>query len=111
MTSPPTTGDNRYPKTRQQTLHLLDKYSKTTTPKTAQSEGTSFSQMTDKGKSYKSSNGNHTSGKKESVDKSYWTDKNVTYAIRKGIQHHIARKEMTTTTTCHALAKQRVSRS
>jgi hypothetical protein len=27
-----TTGDNRYPKNRQQTLHLLDKYSKSTTP-------------------------------------------------------------------------------
>ena len=29
-----TTGDNRYPKTRQQTLHLLDKYSKTVVPMT-----------------------------------------------------------------------------
>jgi hypothetical protein len=27
-----TTGDNRYPKNRQQTLHLLDKYSKSITP-------------------------------------------------------------------------------
>jgi hypothetical protein len=35
-----TTGNNHYPKTRQQTLHLLDKYSKTVVPKTTPSEGT-----------------------------------------------------------------------
>ena len=40
-----TTGDNRYPKTRQQTLHLLDKYCKTTAPTTTPSEGTSFAQQ------------------------------------------------------------------
>jgi hypothetical protein len=34
-----TTGDNRYPKNRQQTLHLLDKYSETTVSKANQSEG------------------------------------------------------------------------
>jgi hypothetical protein len=39
-----TTGDNRYPKNRQQTLHLLDKYSKTVIHKVTQSEGTPFSQ-------------------------------------------------------------------
>jgi hypothetical protein len=37
-------GDNCYPKNRQQTLHLLDKYSKTFMPNTTQSEGTSFAQ-------------------------------------------------------------------
>ena len=37
-----TTGDNCYPKTRQETLQLLDKYSKAATPKTIVSEGTSF---------------------------------------------------------------------
>ena len=36
-----TTGENKYPKTRQQTLHLLVKYSKTAVSKTTQSEGTS----------------------------------------------------------------------
>ena len=45
-----TTGDNRYPKNRQQTLHLLDKYSKTVVPKTTQSEGTSFVQKGGRGK-------------------------------------------------------------
>jgi hypothetical protein len=37
-----TTGSNRYPKTHQQTLHLLDKYSKTVVvPKMTSSEGSS----------------------------------------------------------------------
>jgi hypothetical protein len=39
-----TTGDNHYPKTRQQTLHLLDKYTKTAPPRTTPSEGLSFAQ-------------------------------------------------------------------
>jgi hypothetical protein len=39
-----TTGDNRYPKNRQQTLHLLDKYIKSAVAKVTQSEGTSFAQ-------------------------------------------------------------------
>ena len=48
-----TTGDNRYPKTRQETLHLLDKYSKNVVPKSTASEGSSFLQQ-------------------ESYDKKYW---------------------------------------
>jgi hypothetical protein len=32
-----TTGENRYPKNRQQTLHVLDKYRKTVVPKVTQS--------------------------------------------------------------------------
>lgn len=39
-----TTGDNRYLKNHQQTLHLLDKYSKTVVPKPNQSEGASCAQ-------------------------------------------------------------------
>jgi len=40
-----TTGDNHYAKTHQQTLHLLDKFSKTVVPKAmTQSEGTVFAQ-------------------------------------------------------------------
>jgi hypothetical protein len=39
-----TTGNNCYPKTRQQTLHLLDKHSKTTVTKPTSSEGASFAQ-------------------------------------------------------------------
>ena len=45
-----TTGDNCYPKNWQQTLHLLDKYSKTIVPKMTQSKGTSFAQKGGKGK-------------------------------------------------------------
>ena len=37
-----TTGNNHYPKNHQQTLHLLDKHSKTVVTKMTQSEGTSF---------------------------------------------------------------------
>jgi hypothetical protein len=45
-----TTGSNRYPKTHQQTLHLLDKYSKTViVPKTTPSEGSSFAQKGGRG--------------------------------------------------------------
>jgi hypothetical protein len=45
-----TTGSNRYPKTRQQTLHLLDKYSKTVVvPKMTSSEGSSFAQKGGRG--------------------------------------------------------------
>ncbi len=40
-----TTGSNQYPKTHQQTLHLLDMYSKTVVvPKMTSSEGSSFTQ-------------------------------------------------------------------
>jgi hypothetical protein len=44
-----TTGDNRYSKNRQQTLHFLDKYSKTVIPKVTQSEGASFAQKGGRG--------------------------------------------------------------
>ncbi len=39
-----TTGNNRYPKTRQQVLHLLDRYTKSTVVKPGVSEGASFAQ-------------------------------------------------------------------
>jgi hypothetical protein len=39
-----TTGDTSYPKNYQQTLHLIDKYSKTVVARVTQSEGTSFAQ-------------------------------------------------------------------
>jgi hypothetical protein len=43
-----TTGDNRYPKNRQQTLQLLNNYSKISPPKPTPSEGSSFAQKGDK---------------------------------------------------------------
>ena len=54
-----TTGDNRYPKIRQETLHLLDKYSKVATPKAIVSEGTLFAQLDNKAP----------------YNKKYWKDK------------------------------------
>jgi hypothetical protein len=106
-----TTGDNRYPKTREQTIHLLDKYRKISVLKTTQSEGTSFSKKTDKEKVTNQAKEITNRVKRRALISRIGRIKNVSYAIRKGIQHHIARKEMITTTTCHALAKQRVSRS
>ena len=63
-----TTGDNRYPKTCQETLHLLDKYSKVATPKAIVSEGTSFAQLDNKAP----------------YDKKYWKDKECYNCGKKG---------------------------
>jgi hypothetical protein len=69
-----TTGDNHYPKNRQQMLHLLDKYSKTMIPKVTQSERASFSQKGGRGggRSYNGNGKGHDSG---TYDKKYWKDK------------------------------------
>jgi hypothetical protein len=53
-----TTGDNRYPRNRHQTLHLLDKYSKTTVAKVTQSEGTSFAKRSGRGRGCGGKRGN-----------------------------------------------------
>jgi hypothetical protein len=71
-----TTGSNRYPKTHQQTLHLLDKYSKTVVvPKTTSSEGLSLAQKGGRG------------GKGQgsiTFDKEYWKDKTCFNCDEKG---------------------------
>jgi hypothetical protein len=69
-----TTGDNCYPKNRQQTLHLLDKCSKNVIPKVTQSKDTSFSQKSGRGggQSYNSNGKGHDSS---TYDKKYWKDK------------------------------------
>jgi hypothetical protein len=69
-----TTGDNRYPKNRQQTLYLLEKYSKTVIPKVTQSEGTSFAQKGGRGGG-RSYNGNGKGHDSSTYDKKYWKDK------------------------------------
>jgi hypothetical protein len=69
-----TKGDNRYPKNRQQTMHLLDKYSKTVVPKVTHSDGTSFGQRSDRG-SGRSYNGNGNDHESRNYDKKYWKDK------------------------------------
>jgi hypothetical protein len=68
-----TTGDNRYPKNRQQTLHLLDKYSKTIMPQGTQSEGASFVQKGGRRKTSRSAKKSSPSPK--TYDKEYWKDK------------------------------------
>jgi hypothetical protein len=71
-----TTGNNRYPKNHQQTLHLLDKYTKTVVPKTTQSEGTLFAQKGGRGDGNKGNagRGNGATAKKP-FNKEYWKDK------------------------------------
>jgi hypothetical protein len=66
-----TTGDNLYPKNRQQTLHLLDKYSKTVIVKVTHSEGTSFAQKGGSGGGHRSSSGNGKGHDPSTYDKKY----------------------------------------
>jgi hypothetical protein len=70
-----TTGDNRYPKNHQQTLHLFDKYSKTVVAKVTHSEGTSFAQKGGIGGGNRSSSGNGKGRNSSTYDKKYWNDK------------------------------------
>jgi hypothetical protein len=73
-----TNGENRYLKNRQQTLHLLDKYSKTVVkPKPAQSEGTSFVQKGGRGNGAEK-------GRRKPFDKEYWEEKECYKCKRKG---------------------------
>jgi hypothetical protein len=68
-----TTGDSGYPKNRQQTLHLLNKYSKTDVAKVTQYEVTSFAQRSGRGGGRGGRSGN---GKiNDKFDKEYWKDK------------------------------------
>jgi len=68
-----TTGDNRYPRDHQQTLHLLDKYAKTTVYKPpVQSEGSSFTQ---KGGKDKGDKGRAKGNQSSKYDKQHWADK------------------------------------
>jgi hypothetical protein len=69
-----TTGDNRYPKNRQQKLHLLDKYSKNMIPKATKSEGTSFAQKDGRG-SGRSYNDNGKGHDSNTYEKKHWKDK------------------------------------
>jgi hypothetical protein len=74
-----TTSSNRYPKTHQQMLHLLNKYSKTVVvPKTTSSEGSSFAQKGGRG---------GRGGKGQATitfDKEYWKDKTCFNCSEKG---------------------------
>jgi hypothetical protein len=73
------TGSNRYPKTHQQTLHLLDKYSKTVVvPKMTSSEGSSFAEKGGRGGRGSKSQAIIT------FDKEYWMDKTCFNCGEKG---------------------------
>ena len=76
-----TTGDNRYPKTRQSTLHLLDKCSKTVVTKTTQSEGAAFVQRSGNGGKAGTGSGKD---QQEDYDKKYWKDKDCFKCGEKG---------------------------
>jgi hypothetical protein len=77
-----TTGDNRYPKNRQQTLHLLDNYSKTAVAKVTQSEGTSFAQRSGRGGGRGGRSGNGKSH--DNFDKEYWKYRTCYKCEKKG---------------------------
>jgi hypothetical protein len=79
-----TTDDNRYPKNHQQTLHILDKYSKTVVAKVKPSEGTSFAQKSGRGVGNQSSNGNGKGYDSSAYDKKYWKDKECYKCHKKG---------------------------
>jgi hypothetical protein len=79
-----TTGDNHYPKNRQHTLHLLDKYSKTVVAKVTHSEGTSFAQKGGRGGGNRSSSGNGKGRDSSTYDKKYWNDKECYKCHKKG---------------------------
>jgi hypothetical protein len=73
-----TTGDNQYPKNRQSTFHLLDKYSKTACVNTTtNSEGTAFVQQGDR----RQGKGGTRNPTKTTTQSTGWT-KNVTTVTR-----------------------------
>jgi hypothetical protein len=65
------TGDNCYPKNRQQTLNLLDKYSKNVVAKVTHSEGTSFAQKGRRGGGNRSISRNGKGRDSSTYDKKY----------------------------------------
>jgi hypothetical protein len=79
-----TTGENHYPKDRQQTLHILDEYIKTVVAKVTQSEGTSFAQKGGRGGGNQSSSGSGKGRDFSTYDKKYWNDKECYKCHKKG---------------------------
>jgi hypothetical protein len=71
-----TTGDNRYPKNRQQTLYLLDKYRKTVVARVTQKIG--------RGGGNRVRNGNGKGHDSSTYDKNYWKEKECYKCHKKG---------------------------
>jgi hypothetical protein len=92
-----TTGNNLYPRNRQQTLHLLDKYSKTVIAKVTQSEGTSFTHKGGRGGGNRSSSGNRKGRDSSTYDKKYWNDKECYKCHTKGHPARIVQRSRVTT--------------
>ena len=81
-----TTVENRYPKNRQKTLHLLEKYNKTAVSKVTQYEGTSFAQRSGRGGGCGGNSGNGTCH--YNFYKEYWKDKTCYKCEKKGHPAH-----------------------
>jgi hypothetical protein len=79
-----TTGYNRYPKNRQETLHLLGKYSKTVVARVTHSEGPSFAQKSGQGDGNRGSSGNGKVHDSSTYHKKYWKDKEYYKCHKKG---------------------------
>jgi hypothetical protein len=79
-----TTGDNRYPKNHQQTLHLLDKYSKNVVAKVTHSEGTSITQKGGRGGGNRSSSSNGKGRDSSTYHNKYWNYKECYKWHKKG---------------------------
>jgi hypothetical protein len=77
-----TIGDNRYPKNRDTTLHLLDKYIDTAVAKVTQYEGTSFSQKSRIGGGRGGRSGNRKSN--DNFIRDSWKDKTCYKCENKG---------------------------
>ena len=70
-----TTGNNLYPKSRPQTLHILDKYSKIAAPKMPASKGSLVSQR-DVNNGNRGRDGRKKRGMDDKTyDRKYWKDK------------------------------------
>ena len=78
-----TTGDNRYPKNLQHTLHLLDNYSKKVVQRMTQSEGTAFVQG-GRGHGGGRGRGNRDGRVNKPFDKEYWKGKEFFNCNKKG---------------------------
>jgi hypothetical protein len=106
-----TTGDNHYPKNSQQTLHLLDKYSKTVVAKATHSEGTSFTQKGGRGGGNRSRSGNGKCHDSSTYDKKYWKDKECYKCHKKGHpETHCPKKTSDDDDRCTASAASSVNK-
>jgi hypothetical protein len=78
-----TTGDNSYPKNRQKTLNLINKYRTTVVARVTHYEGTSFAHKSGRGGS-RGINGKGKGHDSSTYDNKYWKDKECYKYQRKG---------------------------